>query len=54
MTWPIFREGRLGGGTIFEKVDVRYHPFSNLEEELSAISMKMRKELVLSTVLINH
>ena len=30
MTWPIFREGRLGGGTIFEKVDVRYHPFSNL------------------------
>ena len=30
MTWPIFREGRLGGGAIFEKVDVRYHPFSNL------------------------
>jgi cell division protein FtsI (penicillin-binding protein 3) len=30
MTWPIFREGRLGGGTIFEKVDVRYRPFSNL------------------------
>jgi cell division protein FtsI (penicillin-binding protein 3) len=28
--WPIFREGRLGGGVIFEKVDVRYRPFSNL------------------------
>jgi cell division protein FtsI (penicillin-binding protein 3) len=30
MHWPIFREGRLGGGAIFEKVDVRYRPFSNL------------------------
>lgn len=30
MDWPIFREGRLGGGVIFEKVDVRYRPFSNL------------------------
>lgn len=30
MTWPIFREGRFRGGSIFEKVDVRYHPFSNL------------------------
>jgi cell division protein FtsI (penicillin-binding protein 3) len=30
MQWPIFREGRLGGGAIFEKVDVRYRPFSNL------------------------
>jgi cell division protein FtsI (penicillin-binding protein 3) len=30
MRWPIFREGRLRGGTIFEKVDIRYHPFSNL------------------------
>ena len=30
MKWPIFREGRLRGGTIFEKVDIRYHPFSNL------------------------
>ncbi len=29
-TWPIFREGRLGGGVIFEKVDIRYRPFSNL------------------------
>lgn len=28
--WPIFREGRLRGGTIFEKIDVRYHPFTNL------------------------
>lgn len=30
MRWPIIREGRLGGGAIFEKVDVRYMPFSNL------------------------
>jgi cell division protein FtsI (penicillin-binding protein 3) len=30
MRWPIMREGRLGGGAIFEKVDVRYMPFSNL------------------------
>jgi cell division protein FtsI (penicillin-binding protein 3) len=30
MNWPIFREGRLRGGAIFEKVDVRYRPFSNL------------------------
>jgi cell division protein FtsI (penicillin-binding protein 3) len=29
-TWPIFREGRLRGGAIFEKTDVRYHPFTNL------------------------
>lgn len=29
-SWPIFREGRLSGGLIFEKVDVRHHPFSNL------------------------
>lgn len=29
-TWPIFREGRLRGGVIFEKMDVRYRPFSNL------------------------
>lgn len=32
MTWPIFREGRFRGGSIFEKVDIRYHPFSNLSE----------------------
>ncbi len=30
MEWPIFREGRLRGGAIFEKMDVRYHPFTNL------------------------
>lgn len=30
MRWPIIREGRLRGGAIFEKVDVRYNPFSNL------------------------
>jgi len=28
--WPIFREGRLRGGVIFEKVDTRYHPFKYL------------------------
>lgn len=28
--WPIFRDGRYGGGVIFEKIDVRYRPFSNL------------------------
>ena len=28
--WPIFREGRLKGGVIFEKVDRRFRPFSNL------------------------
>jgi cell division protein FtsI (penicillin-binding protein 3) len=30
MGWPIFREGRLRGGAIFEKVDIRYRPFNNL------------------------
>jgi cell division protein FtsI (penicillin-binding protein 3) len=30
MTWPIIREGRLRGGAIFEKVDIRHKPFSNL------------------------
>ncbi|MBS1486976.1 MAG: transpeptidase family protein [Bacteroidetes bacterium] len=29
-SWPIFREGRYKGGVIFEKIDVRYHPFTNL------------------------
>ncbi len=28
--WPIFREGRLGGGIVFEKVDKRFRPFNNL------------------------
>jgi len=28
--WPIFREGRLGGGVIFDKVEKRFRPFSNL------------------------
>ena len=28
--WPIFREGRLKGGVIFEKVDKRFRPFENL------------------------
>jgi cell division protein FtsI (penicillin-binding protein 3) len=28
--WPIFREGRLRGGVLFEKVDVRYNPFAKL------------------------
>lgn len=30
LTWPILREGRYKGGVIFEKIDVRYRPFSNL------------------------
>lgn len=29
-SWPIFREGRMKGGIIFEKVDQRYKPFSHL------------------------
>ena len=29
-SWPIFREGRLGGGVIFEKVEKRYRPFNSL------------------------
>lgn len=29
-SWPLFREGKYKGGVIFEKVDVRYHPFANL------------------------
>ncbi len=28
--WPIFRNGRLKGGIIFEKIDKRFHPFSRL------------------------
>lgn len=28
--WPIFREGRLRGGVIFEKVEKRFLPFSHL------------------------
>lgn len=28
--WPIFREGRLGGGVLFEKVERRYQPFKSL------------------------
>ncbi|SFG78960.1 cell division protein FtsI (penicillin-binding protein 3) [Algoriphagus hitonicola] len=28
--WPIFRDGRLGGGVLFEKVEKRYRPFSSL------------------------
>ena len=30
MDWPIFREGRMGGGVIFEKIDRRYRPFKSL------------------------
>jgi cell division protein FtsI (penicillin-binding protein 3) len=29
-TWPIFREGRIEGGVIFEKIERRYQPFSSL------------------------
>lgn len=28
--WPLFREGRLKGGVIFEKIDKRFYPFSYL------------------------
>ncbi|MEQ9426215.1 MAG: penicillin-binding protein [Cyclobacteriaceae bacterium] len=28
--WPIFREGRMKGGVIFEKIDKRFRPFSYL------------------------
>jgi cell division protein FtsI (penicillin-binding protein 3) len=28
--WPVFRAGRLKGGVIFEKIDKRFRPFSNL------------------------
>mgnify|MGYP003109921090 FL=1 len=28
--WPIFRDGRLGGGVLFEKVEKRYRPFNEL------------------------
>lgn len=28
--WPIFRDGRMGGGVIFEKVEKRYRPFNSL------------------------
>ena len=30
LTWPIFREGRIKGGGIFEKVEKRYLPFKSL------------------------
>ncbi len=30
MTWPIFREGRMGGGVIFEKINKRFRPFKYL------------------------
>ncbi len=28
--WPVFREGRMKGGVIFEKIDKRFYPFSYL------------------------
>lgn len=30
MDWPLFRDGRMGGGVRFEKIDTRYRPFKNL------------------------
>jgi cell division protein FtsI (penicillin-binding protein 3) len=30
--WPIFREGRMDGGAIFEKSEKRFHPFTNLAD----------------------
>ncbi len=29
-TWPVFRNGRIKGGVIFEKDDIRFKPFSHL------------------------
>src|SRR6478609_7378574 len=29
-TWPIFRDGRIKGGVIFERKDVRFYPFKYL------------------------
>ncbi len=29
-SWPIFKEGRIEGGVIFEKIERRYQPFSSL------------------------
>ena len=29
-SWPIFKEGRVGGGVIFEKIERRYQPFNSL------------------------
>ncbi|MEH0156806.1 penicillin-binding protein [Limibacter armeniacum] len=29
-TWPIFREGRIDGGVIFEKTEKRFRPFEDL------------------------
>ncbi|SDL34479.1 cell division protein FtsI (penicillin-binding protein 3) [Catalinimonas alkaloidigena] len=31
-TWPIFREGRMGGGVIFERVNRRFNPFTHLAQ----------------------
>lgn len=31
-TWPIFREGKMRGGVIFEKVDQRFMPFHGLAQ----------------------
>jgi cell division protein FtsI (penicillin-binding protein 3) len=31
-SWPIFRDGRYRGGVVFEKIDVRYRPFTNLSQ----------------------
>jgi cell division protein FtsI (penicillin-binding protein 3) len=31
-TWPILREGRLGGGVLFEKIDKRFLPFNYLAQ----------------------
>ena len=30
MKWPLFKQGRMRGGVIFEKVDKRFYPFSML------------------------
>ncbi|MDX5347690.1 MAG: transpeptidase family protein [Hymenobacteraceae bacterium] len=32
MNWPVFRQGKLKGGVIFEKVDKRFRPFGYLAQ----------------------
>lgn len=44
--WPIFREGRLTGGIIFEKVDKRFRPFSNLSYRTIGYTNEERKGVV--------
>jgi len=54
-SWPIFREGRLDGGVIFEKVERRFQPFTylanrtigyvNMNNEGAGLEYSFNKEL---------